>query len=168
MAEINPRDRLQPFLLDRLTDDQSEQTRESREKHVFSPRQLRQSLMRDLAWLLNTPAPTPDEGIADFTQAASSVLNYGIPDMTGTTASGVPGTALERSIYKAIQQFEPRLERHGLTVKLLSLEDAVMPNVISLEISGEILANQLAEPLYIKTEVDLETGQFSLKDRPNG
>jgi type VI secretion system protein ImpF len=96
------------------------------------------------------------------------VLNYGIPDMTGTTASGVPGTALERSIYKAIQQFEPRLERHGLTVKLLSLEDAVMPNVISLEISGEILANQLAEPLYIKTEVDLETGQFSLKDRPNG
>ncbi len=168
MAEINPRDRLQPFLLDRLTDDQSEQTRESREKHVFSPRQLRESLLRDLSWLLNTPAPQPDEGIGDFTQVAASVLNYGIPDLTGTTASGLPGTALERSIYKAIQQFEPRLERHGLTVKLLDSSETGAPNVIALEISGEIMANQLADPLYIKTEVDLETGQFSLKDRPNG
>lgn len=168
MAEINPRDRLQPFLLDRLTDDQSETTKESREKHVFSPRQLRSALLRDLAWLLNTPAPTAEEGIGDFTQVASSVLNFGIPDLTGTTASSVPGTALERAIFKAIQLFEPRMEKHGLSVKLMTTDDAAAPNVIALEISGEIMANQLADPLYIKTEVDLETGQFSLKDRPNG
>ncbi|HVS70497.1 MAG TPA: type VI secretion system baseplate subunit TssE [Phycisphaerae bacterium] len=168
MAEMNPRDRLQPFLLDRLTDDQSEQTRESRDRHVFSPRQLRESLLRDLAWLLNTPAPIAEEGIGEFTQAASSVLNYGIPDLTGTTSSSIPGAALERSIYKAIQLFEPRLERHGLSVKLLDSVESGSPNVIALEISGEIMANQLADPLYIKTEIDLETGQFSLKDRPHG
>ena len=168
MAEINPRDRLQPFLLDRLTDEQSENTRESRDKHVFSPRQLREALLRDLSWLLNTPAPMPEEGISDFPQVATSVLNFGIPDLTGTTASAVPGTALERSIFKAIQLFEPRLEKHGLSVKLMGMEDSVTPNVISLEIAGEIMANQLADPLYIKTEIDLETGQFSLKDRPNG
>jgi hypothetical protein len=39
---------------------------------------------------------------------------------------------------------------------------------VGLEIRGEIVANQLPDPLYIKTEVDLETGQFLLKDRPNG
>jgi len=168
MAELNPRDRLQPFLLDRLTDDQSDQTKESREKYVFSPRQLKASIMRDLAYLLNTPAPTEAEGITEQANVAASVLNYGIPDLTGTTASGVAGSALERSIMKAIQTFEPRLEKHGLKVKVLGRDAKDSPNTITLEIRAEVILNQLPEALYIKTEVDLESGLISMKERPNG
>ena len=168
MADLNPRERLQPFLLDRLTDDQSDQTKESREKFVLSPRQLKASLLRDLAWLLNAPAPVVDDGIAEYPNVVSSVLNYGVPDMTGTTASGLSGASLERSILKAIQIFEPRLEKHSLSVRLMTDEETSNPNMIALEIRGEVVANPLPEPLYIKTEVDLETGQFVLKDRPNG
>src|SRR5436190_1910974 len=109
MAELGPRDRMQPFLLDRLTDDSSDQSKESRDKNVFSPRQVKESLMRDLAWLLNTPAPRAADGLAAFLQVESSVLNYGIPDLTGLTASAVPGSDLERSILRAIQNFEPRM-----------------------------------------------------------
>ena len=47
-------------------------------------------------------------------------------------------------------------------------EDLEAPNVIALTIAGEVLSNQLPERMYIKTEVDLETGQFALKDGPNG
>ncbi len=168
MAELNPRDRLQPFLLDRLTDDQSDQTKESREKFVFSPRQLKGSLLRDLGWLLNTAGPIEGDGMSEFANVATSVLNYGIPDMTGTTASSLPGTSLERSILKAIQTFEPRLAKHSLSVRLATADESGNPNQIALEIRGEIMANPLPEPLYIKTEVDLETGQFAMKDRPNG
>ena len=168
MAELNPRDRLQPFLLDRLTDDQSDQSKESRDKHVFSPRQLKGALMRDLAWLLNSPAPIESDGITEFPNVAASVLNYGIPDLTGNTASGISGTHLEKAILRAIQTFEPRMDPRSLSVRLLSEGDTDSPNTIALEIRGEITANQLADPLYVKTEVDLETGQFALKDRPNG
>jgi len=168
MAELNPRDRLQPFLLDRLTDDTPGATKESREKNVLSPQQLRTALMRDLAWLLNTPAPTADEGIAEFPNVATSVLNFGVPDMTGVTSSGLPGVALERSISKAIQTFEPRIEKRSLNVRLVDESESGNPNVIALEIRGEIIANPLPEALFIKSEVDLETGQFAVKDRPNG
>ena len=137
MAELNPRDRLQPFLLDRLTDDQSDQTKESREKFVFSPRQLKASLLRDLGWLLNTPGPIAGDGISEFANVSASVLNYGIPDMTGTTASSLPGTALERSILKAIQTFEPRIEKHSLSVHLITDKEMMNPNQIALEIRGE-------------------------------
>jgi type VI secretion system protein ImpF len=168
MADLNPRDRLQPFLLDRLTDDQPAQAKESREKYVLSPRQLKASLLRDLAWLLNTPAPTEAEGIVEFPNAAASVLNYGVPDLTGKAASGVPGSALERNLLKAVQAFEPRLEKRSVSVRLMTDEETANPNQIALEIRGEIVANPLPDPLYIKTEVDLETGQFALKDGPNG
>lgn len=178
MAELNPRDRIQPFLLDRLTDDQTDQARESREKNVFSPRQLKAALLRDLAWLLNTPAPTDDEGITEFTQATTSVLNFGVRDLTGLTASGLAAPELERNIVRAIQMFEPRLAKNTVSVSLVGRAEAgggggggrggTGMNSVGLEIRGEIVANQLPDPLYIKTEVDLETGQFLLKDRPNG
>ncbi len=167
MADLNPRDRLQPFLLDRLTDDTPGALKESREKSVMSPQQLKTALLRDLARLLNTPAPIASEGIADFPNVASSVLNFGVPDLTGTTASGVGATALERDILRAIQNFEPRLEKRTVSVHMLSEED-VGPNTLALEIRGQVIANPLPESLYLKTSVDLETGQIDVKDRPNG
>src|SRR5215213_1708213 len=103
MAELNPRDRLQPFLLDRLTDDQSDQSKESRDKHVFSPRQMKTALLRDIAWLLNTPAPVESDGITEFPNVAASVLNYGIPDLTGITASSISGGSLEKALLRALQ-----------------------------------------------------------------
>ena len=54
MAELTQQERLQPSLLDRLTDDEPEKKQESREKRVVSLRRLREGVLRDLAWLLNT------------------------------------------------------------------------------------------------------------------
>ena len=168
MAELNPRDRLQPFLLDRLTDDTPGASRESREKGVMSPQQLRVALLRDLAWLLNTPAPTADEGLAEFANVAASVINFGVPDLTGLTASGVGVAALERDVLRAIQTFEPRLEKRSVSVRMLSDDEGATPNTLALEIRAQLIANPLPEALYLKTSVDLESGQIAVKDRPHG
>ncbi len=168
MADLNPRDRPQPFLLDRLTDDQSDQTRDSREKFFFSPRQLKDSLLRDLNWLLNTHAPVAADGLGDFPQLLNSVLNFGVPDVTGTTISGLPATSFEKSLLKALQTFEPRLEKRSLSVRIVKEEESSNPNSIALEIRGEVIASHLPDPLYIKSQFNLETGQHALKDRPNG
>jgi len=168
MAELNPRDRLQPFLLDRLTDDTPGAARESRDKGVMSPQQLKVALLRDLAWLLNTPAPAPDEGLGEFPNVVASVLNFGVADLTGLTASGVGAAALERDVLRAIQAFEPRLDRRSVSVRMLTDEEGASPNTLALEIRGQVIANPLPESLYLKTSVDLETGQMDLKDRPNG
>jgi type VI secretion system protein ImpF len=175
MAEINPRDRLQPFLLDRLIDDNPGAQKESREKNVLSPQLLRAAILRDLTWLFNTPAPVDREPTGEFAfvpsydefpQVVSSILNYGVPDLTGKTDSSLDPEEIERGFLKAIRHFEPRLSRHGLTVELK--HDSQSLNVIVLTISGEILANQLLERMFIKTEVDLELGQTTLKEFTRG
>jgi type VI secretion system protein ImpF len=166
MADLNPRDRLQPFLLDRLIDEQPGAQKESRDKNVLSPGQLRASIMRDIGWLFNTPGPVDRDAISEFPEAVTSVINFGVPDLTGTTGSSVKAADLERGFLKALQTFEPRLSRHGLQVEVR--EDSDSPNTISLRISGEVIANQMSERMYIKTEIDLETGQISVKETVDG
>ena len=47
MAELTTRERLQPSLLDRLTDDAPQERVESRDKRVMSMRQLRTAVLRE-------------------------------------------------------------------------------------------------------------------------
>ena len=54
MAELTVKERLQPSLLDRLTDDEPDKNVESRDRRVISLERLRECVMRDLGWLLNT------------------------------------------------------------------------------------------------------------------
>ena len=53
-TQIFSRDRLQPALLDRLIDERPDsQALETAEQRVISKIKLRQSVLRDLNWLLN-------------------------------------------------------------------------------------------------------------------
>ncbi len=62
MAELTPMERLQPCLLDRLTDDEPEVKQESRDRRITSLRKYKQAVLSDLAMLLNTKAnPIEDE-----------------------------------------------------------------------------------------------------------
>jgi type VI secretion system protein ImpF len=54
MAELTAQERLQPSLLDRLTDDDSGSQQEPRDKRVLSMRGLRRAVLRDLGWIFNS------------------------------------------------------------------------------------------------------------------
>ena len=56
MPELLLKERLQPSLLDRLTDDRPQDKNESRDARVLTVPQLRASVLRDLCWLLNCEA----------------------------------------------------------------------------------------------------------------
>jgi type VI secretion system protein ImpF len=53
VAELSLQERLQPSLLDRLTDNEPDTKVESRAQRVLSINRLKRSVLRDLAWLLN-------------------------------------------------------------------------------------------------------------------
>ena len=59
MATSELRDRLQPALLDRLTDQAPHQRLESESDRVMTKSQLRQAVLRDLGWLFNATQPQP-------------------------------------------------------------------------------------------------------------
>ena len=109
MAELTPKERLQPALLDRLTYDAPDQQVESREQRVVSLRRLRQSVVRDLEWLFNTGALFTAEQGAQQPLCARSVINYGIPNLAGVQASNLDLPRMERILREALWHFEPRL-----------------------------------------------------------
>ncbi|MBY0313730.1 MAG: type VI secretion system baseplate subunit TssE [Phycisphaerales bacterium] len=168
MAELTNRERIQPCLLDRLTDEEPQTKVESRDKRVMTSQQVRRSVMRDLAWLLNTSQRFSRGELDDFRQVATSVINYGIPDMVGLTASGVDPASVERRILEAIQLYEPRIMRRGLAIRAVADQEQMSPNAVSFEIKGDLWAQPLPEAMYVKTSVDLETGQASVQDKPYG
>lgn len=162
MAELTTTERLQPSLLDRLTDEEPGKQSESRERRVMSMQQLRQAVLRDLNWLLNASSRKMGDEISEMPLAASSVLNYGIPDLTGLSQSGIAAEQIERMVTAAIRNFEPRILRAGLAVRMLRGREE--HNTLSLRITGELWARPTPEALFLRTEVDLETGRFTVAE----
>jgi len=169
MGELTTQDKLQPSLLDRLTDDNSQVSKESRQERVLSVRQYRQAVLRDLAWLFNTPSNRfSDEDMEDFPFVAQSVLNFGIPDLTGSITSNVIAPEMEQRILIAIRHYEPRVLRNTVGVHMMPVSSELGCHAMGFEISGELWAKPLPEPLFLKTELDLETGQCVIEDHSGG
>ena len=162
MAELMPVERLQPFLLDRLTDDQPDRSVESREKRVMSPRDFRSAILRDLAWLLNTGCHPPKDKLEEYPEVAKSVLNFGMPSLSGLTASSVSTDMIEKTVRDAILAYEPRILKKTLKVNVGRSQDEAAAYVIRLESRGEVWNVPMSEALFIRTEVDLDTGQWKL------
>lgn len=164
MAELIPRERLQPSLLDRLTDDEPDKLQESRARRVMSMQKLREVVLRDLAWLLNAGSLAGTENLEAYPLVAASVLNYGLPDLAGHAASNLDIVELERLVRQVIWDFEPRLLRHTVKVRALTHEDQMNRNAICFEIEGELWAQPMPLHLLVKAELDLENGSVTIAD----
>lgn len=165
MAELTPTDRLQPALLDRLSDDDPATRSEPREARVVSRQRLKQAVLRDLSWLLNASRMV---GVADWSvapEARHSVINFGMPALAGQTASALDITELERSMRQTIIDFEPRIDPATLRVEAeTSLSALDHHNQIQVRIRGNLWAQPVPIELLLRTELDLETGQVDIED----
>ncbi len=162
MADLTPRERLQPSLLDRLTDDEPHKKQDSRERRVVSMQKLRACVMRDLSWLLNTGNLSQTQDLVEYPFVENSVLNYGIPDVAGHTISSTDVLAMERQVRQSIVNFEPRILRNKVKVRAVVREDQMDANVLTFEIEGELWAEPFPERIFLRTQVDLETGVVSV------
>jgi type VI secretion system protein ImpF len=117
--QLPPQERLQPALLDRLTDDEPDKKLEPREARVLSKRRMRESVLRDLAWLFNATQLEAVETLAKEPYVRRSVLNFGLPAMSGKAVSSLDVTDLTRAVREAILTFEPRILPHTLEIKTL-------------------------------------------------
>lgn len=163
--ELSPQERLQPALLDRLLDNEPEKKIEPREARVMTKAQLRQAVLRDLAWLFNTTKLSSDDALENFPFVKRSVINFGLPSLSGETASTLDIIALERSIKQAILDFEPRIAPSTLRVEAFATDSQLdRHNIISVRITGELWAYPVPLELMLRTDVDLETGQVEIRD----
>lgn len=166
MAELLPQERLQPSLLDRLTDDAPESKVEAREKRVLNLTQMRTSVLRDLGWLLNTVHLQASQDLRDYPAAFSSTVNFGIPDLAGAPAAGRNTMSLERAVRDAILNFEPRILADSLNVTVRIEPQQMSRHAMMFIIEGLLWAQPVPLSVYLKTELDLETGAVTVAEAP--
>ncbi|WP_374568610.1 type VI secretion system baseplate subunit TssE [Ideonella sp.] len=160
----NLKDRLQPALLDRLTDDNPQQRDEADDRRVMSKSQLRQAVLRDLGWLLNAVQPLGK--LADaYPALAGSVLNFGLPALSGQLASKVDVSVLEKAIRQTLIRYEPRILPDTLEVHAVEANSVLdTHNVIEFEIRGHLWSQPVPLEILLRTQLDLEAGQVQVRE----
>jgi len=174
LASLTSQERLQPSLLDRLTDVEPSASREAIEARVLNKQQLRHAVLRDLSWLFNTARAEPDpmrgdpEAVALWKSVAfvrASVINFGIPSLSGITISAMQFEALERAIRLAIVQFEPRIDPKTLAVEVNREQGfKIQHNSLRLVIRGHMWNQPVPLELLLSADVDVETGMTAVHD----
>lgn len=158
-------DRLQPALLDRLRDDDPDNPQEAPEQRVVNRMRLREAVLRDLSWLFNTTRLGVDQSLADYPQVQRSVLNFGLPALSGLTTSSIDAVSLEADVHQAILDHEPRILPETLKVEALVSDDQLAQhNQISFRISGQLWAQPVPLELMLHTDIDLETGRVDVRE----
>lgn len=161
MADLGETERLQPSLLDRLTDNNPGELKETARDQIIDIRQLREIVLRDLGWLLNTVNQEGEVNEDEFPYAATSTLNYGITDIAGKKAAEARPYELERMIQQAIRRYESRIVSDSLEVKLSTTVEGTHSRIL-FNIHAEIWAQPVPIEVFMRTELDLASGDMSV------
>jgi type VI secretion system protein ImpF len=161
MADVGESERLQPSLLDRLTDENPTEVTESARDQIIDIRQLRDIVLRDLGWLLNTVNREGDIDADTYPFAATSTLNYGITDIAGKKAAESRPYELERMIHKAIEDYEPRIVKGSLEVNLSTTTEGAHSRIL-FNIHAELWAQPVPVEVFMRTALDLASGDMSV------
>jgi type VI secretion system protein ImpF len=162
MADKNIAERLQPSLLDRLTDDAPGDVQEPREMRVIDIRRLREIVQRDLSFLLNTNNSESWIDPVRYPLAAKSVLNYGVRDVAGDFSTLDKAQAIRKSILQSIENYEPRIRSGSANVEIRT-KDIERETIVSFDIRADMWAEPIPIELYLRSTVDITTGQITLE-----
>ena len=143
-------------MLDRLIDYEPEVSREPIASRTKSLRQLKQSVRRDLEWLLNT-RQIVDGLPPDLKEVNNSLAAYGLPDFSHINIENLDDQKqMQRVIERVIQIFEPRLEDVVVTVEPTRHAERVM----RFRIDARLKVEPAPEPVVFDTMLQLGSGQY--------
>ncbi len=141
-------------LIDRLAE--REQWPETRSASIAM---YRESLKRDLEWLLNTRQPVMPE-LDDFPITAASILNFGLPDIHSFDGSaGKEQNALTLALEKCIRVFEPRIDQPRV---FLTRSDRLTRS-LKFHIEGKLRYEDMDEEVKFDTVLELISGEYEVK-----
>jgi type VI secretion system protein ImpF len=141
-------------LVDRLSD--LEQWPETRAASIAM---YRESLKRDVEWLLNTRQPVIPE-LENFPATTASVLNYGLPDIHSFDSSeGKRHTDLTTALEKCIRTFEPRINQPHV---FLTRTDTLSRS-LRFHIEGQIVFENMDEEIKLDAVLELISGEYEVK-----
>lgn len=162
MARTDNEIRVTPSVLDRLLDFDPKSTQEEAPKsRSLSLRELKQSVRRDLEWLLNARCYAEDFD-PNLEEIHQSVAVYGLPDFTGISAKNhLEQKRLTKAIETAVKTFEPRFINLKVTLEPVSTTD----KALKFRIEGRLDIEPAPEPIAFDTVLQLGSGEFEVKEK---
>ena len=159
MPRFDNEARVTTSVLDRLIDYEPETTQEPLASRSKNLRQLKQSVKRDLEWLLNTRRTATDLP-PDLLEINKSLAAYGLPDFTSINVRSEDDQELmRRAIAGAIKLFEPRLEAVTVTFEPLYEGELMM----HFRIDGRLKVDPAPEPVTFDTILEPIHHQYVLQ-----
>jgi type VI secretion system protein ImpF len=160
MAEDTPGEAIVLSILDRLQDDEPQLSRDLAHSRSQELIDLKQSIRRDLESLLNARrrgVPWP----AHLTELARSLVNYGMPDLTGLdTGTSESREDLRRTLETVIRTFEPRFK----TVHVRLLDNAEpLDRTLRFRIDGLVRCDPVPEPVVYDSTVEPTVGSLEIR-----
>ncbi len=161
MARTDNEIRITPSVLDRLLDFEPDVSREAPKSRSKSLRELKLSVRRDLEWLLNSRS-YPGEIDERLEEVKKSVVNFGLPDITGISAKNhVEQKRLSQALETAIKVFEPRF----LDLKVMLEPINNVDRLLRFRIEARLNVEPTPEPIAFDTVLQLGSGDFEVKER---
>ena len=129
---------------------------------VIGVRELRESVARDIDWLLNSKRFL-DTDLEGLKEVRTSVLNYGMPDFSPTSwRNDKELSSLARTIEELLRRFEPRLRPGSIKVTAQKPveKDDMRPH---FRIDAVLHVDPVNEPVSFDTDVDYESSRISVR-----
>lgn len=127
----------------------------------FNEKALRGTIRRELNWLLNTTQMDAAQSLDDYPEVKSSVLNYGVPDLTGRASILAAVQTRSDQIHEAIRLFEPRINPETLSVEIGS---SSRDYAVSFVIRGDVVSAVKAMPVQYVADLEAETGAARVRE----
>lgn len=162
---------LRPSILDKLigTTDANADAKRAGAVPCYLPRldrfgepELRACLMRDIAWLLNDIQLGAATDLRDFPEVETSVINHGLPDLTGKSVDRESLTVRAEEIAQAIRIYETRIDPASVVVQI-DEATVLAENQVRFKLAGEIRNAYEDSRFVVVTAIDLDTGNVDVK-----
>ena len=138
------------LLFERLEDLDPQSREEARPFRALSKEAVKESVRRELAWLLNTRCPVP---AAVVNAQERTVVNYGIPELSSFAPEAVEDhRRLALMLARTIEAYELRMRDVRVTVEKFTRETLV------ITIRAVLQSETVAEPVAFRTVISSEAG----------
>jgi type VI secretion system protein ImpF len=133
-------------------------------KGAVTEGQLREQLAIDLNALLNTVNMQSGFDLTEFPQVSTSILNYGVPEISNRTIDEDRVSDIVDEIRTALLQYEPRLIPGTVRVARDTTVDPYSLN-IRFAVSGEMACDPAAVAVEFVADIEIDTGKMRVAKR---
>lgn len=150
-------------LIDRKTEDGERVIagRRASPRSAVSENVLRQELADDLSALLNTVNLASADDLSEFEHVRSSILNFGIADITAISTNSRELDELSRAMSAILERYEPRLIPGTIAIRQEEASDDAS-GCVRLHINADMYSTPVDVAVEFVAEIEADSGKMKL------